>query len=563
MKKFSLAVLIITTFTGWVVGQETSIPLDHPDIRDYERLSILYGGNSKGHLSIKNVRRNDIYEEALRQIISDTTLSTAWYPILNRQDDYIALEDSVSQQLVRTITPTRKNGLWNTFFTNPNYLFSLNTKPFYLRLNPILHFGYGRSSNGAVFSNQRGMYVRGGIDQKIFFQADVLESQRLFPEYINEFTRQFNAIPGNGFFKGYNSDVFGIKGGRDYNNSSGSVAWRFSPHISGTLGYGKNFIGDGYRSLIISDFSNNYFYGRIDTRVWKLHYTNLWGQLTTGTNRDVPGDNLIPKKWFAHHYLSLQISPAIRLGVFETIVFGRANGNFDINYLIPVVFYRTIEGNLGSPDNAMLGADFRWDILNRFSLYGQLSFDELKVSELIAGDGWWANKYGLQLGVKYFDAFGIKHLTGQIEANAVRPFTFTHKDSLRSYTHYNMPMAHPLGANFLEFLTRWQFDDPGPWNVEAALFWMLQGVSEDENVGSDITQSYESRTRDYGFDLPEGSRQHTLLARTQLSYEFYPGLNAYFRLLYRHQWRNAAPYTSDFIGQIGISYHFNYPNYDF
>ena len=37
----------------------------------------------------------------------------------------------------------------------------------------------------------------------------------------------------------------------------------------------------------------------------------------------------------------------------------------------------------------------------------RLYFDEFKLSELKKNTGWWANKFGYQLGVKYPDAFGI------------------------------------------------------------------------------------------------------------------------------------------------------------
>ncbi len=55
-----------------------------------------------------------------------------------------------------------------------------------------------------------------------------------------------------------------------------------------------------------------------------------------------------------------------------------------------------------------------------------------------------------RVGAKYIDAFGIKNLDLQLEHNRVRPFTYSHFDSVANYTHYNQPMAHPLMANFKE-----------------------------------------------------------------------------------------------------------------
>ncbi|MEZ4949696.1 MAG: hypothetical protein R2784_09960 [Saprospiraceae bacterium] len=34
-------------------------------------------------------------------------------------------------------------------------------------------------------------------------------------------------------------------------------------------------------------------------------------------------------------------------------------------------------------------------------------FDEFKFDELTANTGWWANKFGWQLGLKYMDVLGV------------------------------------------------------------------------------------------------------------------------------------------------------------
>jgi hypothetical protein len=40
------------------------------------------------------------------------------------------------------------------------------------------------------------------------------------------------------------------------------------------LGYGKNFIGDGYRSLLTTDGPYPYF--KLNTTFWKIKYTNTY-----------------------------------------------------------------------------------------------------------------------------------------------------------------------------------------------------------------------------------------------------------------------------------------------
>ena len=78
--------------------------------------------------------------------------------------------------------------------------------------------------------------------------------------------------------------------------------------------------------------------------------------------------------------------------------------------------------------------------------------DEFSLTDLRQDNGFWANKYGYQLGFKMFDAFKIESLTLQTEYNLVRPYTYAHHNPEQNYAHYNQPLAHPLGANFSEML---------------------------------------------------------------------------------------------------------------
>ena len=160
----------------------------------------------------------------------------------------------------------------------------------------------------------------------------------------------------------------------------------------------------------------------------------------------------------ATHHLSIELFKNLTVGIFETIIFDRGDG-FDLQYLNPIMFYRAIEGTIGSPDNVMIGIDLKWNFLKRFQLYSQFILDEFKFNELITDNqGWWANKFGFQAGLKYIDVLGIDHLDFQAEFNTIRPYMFAHRDGTTSYTHYRQSLAHPLGANFREtiFLVKYQ-----------------------------------------------------------------------------------------------------------
>ncbi len=207
--------------------------------------------------------------------------------------------------------------------------------------------------------------------------------------------------------------------------------------------------------MILSDFSNNYLFLRIDTDVWRLHYTNIFAQLTSdivGNRTGLFGTVEFIPKYMAFHRLGVRLGKKVNVGLFESVISGSRDNEFDFNYINPIIFYRAIEQQEGSTGNALLGVDASWIVGRHVSFYGQAVLDEFVISEIRSGAGWWGNKYALQLGGKYISALGIDNLDLQFEYNRARPYTYSHQDLYRSYTHYEQPLAHPLGANFDEVI---------------------------------------------------------------------------------------------------------------
>jgi hypothetical protein len=231
------------------------------------------------------------------------------------------------------------------------------------------------------------------------------------------------------------------------------------------------------------------------------------------------GDKLLDRKYAAMHHLSMNIARWLNVGLFEGVIFGRKN-HFDFQYLNPVIFYRHIEGTIGSPDNAVAGLDFKANVAHTAQLYGQLLLDEFQLSELKKNRGYWANKYSVQLGFKYVDAFKINNLDLQLEANMVRPFTYSHNDTIANYTHYNQPLAHPLGANFREFIGILKYQPIPKIYLYGRLIHYVQGLdSLGRNFGSNPLRNYVTRTKDFGFFIGSGYRAKCLNASFAASYE--------------------------------------------
>jgi len=230
----------------------------------------------------------------------------------------------------------------------------------------------------------------------------------------------------------------------------------------------------------------------------------------------------------------MNVTKWLNIGLFEGVIFGRKN-HFDFQYLNPIIFYRHIEGTVGSPDNAVGGLDFKANVLHRLQFYGQFLLDEFILSKVKNDPTNWVNKFGIQTGVKYVDAFGVKNLDVQVEMNRVRPFTYAHYDTVANYTHYNQPLAHPLGANFQEFIGIVNYQPFPKWYINARVIYYKQGLdSGSVNFGGNIFRDYRTRSAETGFKVGGGQKATSFNGLLEVSYEFRQNLFFELTLLQRN-----------------------------
>lgn len=413
-----------------------------------------------------------------------------------------------------------KKPLFKSFYKTKTNMLEVNTKDFFLAVNPVLqiHQAVEPGYDQGIFLNSRGISVRGLIAKKVGFSSWFTDNQERGPQFFQQQVNGFRAVPGVGFYKSFK------KTGVDYFDARGYVTFNAAKFIDFQLGYDKNFIGNGYRSLFLSDWGNSYLFAKINTKFWKLNYQNIFMELMPQFTKK--GDTLLDRKYAAMHHLSMNVTKWLNIGLFEGVVFGRKN-NFDFQYLNPIIFYRHIEGTVGSPDNALAGLDFKANVAHRIQLYGQFMLDEFILSAVKNTPKSWVNKFGIQAGFKYVDAFGIKNLDVQGEMNRVRPFTYSHYDTISNYTHYNQPLAHPLGSNFQEFIAIAHYQPAPKWTIDARAIYFYQGLdSSGLNFGGNIFKNYSTRANQ-GLDIysvGNGAKGTCFNGTLQVSYELRPNL---------------------------------------
>jgi len=434
-----------------------------------------------------------------------------------------------------------KKPIGKNFYQTPANLYEVHVKDFDLALNPVIQFQYGKENNydQSLFLNTRGLTLRGRIANKIGFYTYLTDNQERVPKYVQQWESERSAVPGNGFYKPFKTD------GYDYFEARGYVTFNAAKYIDIAFGYDKNFIGNGHRSLMLSDFSSNMLFLKLNTRIWKINYQNIFMELQ---NAHVPGgDKLIPKKYAAVHHLDIALTKWLNMGLYEAVVFGRKD-RFDFGYLNPIIFYRSIEQQSGSFDNSIAGIDFKANVAKKFQFYSQIVLDEFVLSEIKKNRGWWANKWALQFGAKYIDAFTIKNLDLQLEHNRVRPFTYSHRDSVASFTHYNQPLAHPLGANFSEWIGIARYQPAPKWLINAKLVYYTQGKDSNSTISYGSNIFYPNvppiRNADFGYSIGSGWETNVFYGSLLVQYELKENLFIELNALVRKQDTKTAPITS-------------------
>lgn len=546
----SFFIFVLPVFAA---AQSTLLPVNHKHQQFLERLEILAQQDSVFNFSVTKPLNRKHVVLAVERLSAHGSLSKI--DQYNLQNFLMNSPEWVSGN--KTAFASKKK-LLNTFYPTKANFVEVNEKDFFLAINPVLQQVQSAESgnNQRVFFNSKGIAFRGLIANKVGFNFYATDNQERTPLFVQSWEQKFTAVPGAGFYKPFKTTAY------DYFDARGSVHFNATKYINFQFGYDRNFIGNGYRSMFLSDFGNSYLFLKVNTRIWKINYQNLFMELA-GRNKN--NNTLLPKKYAAMHHLNLQATKWLNIGLFEGIVFGRQN-KFDFTYLNPIILLRSAEQQNGSIDNAFLGFDAKANIAKTIQLYGQILFDEFLLKEIKAGNGWWGNKFALQGGIKYINAFKIKNLDLQAELNIVRPYTYAHFDSVSNYSHYNQPLAHPLGGNFSEFIGIIRYQATPKLYAQAKLIVFKQGLDTGAtNYGSNIFLLNQNRTGgDYGHTLASGVSGKGVNASLWVGYELWE--NFFIDGSFQYRKLNAAVNTlsqKTTLLSLGIRMHVNRREYDY
>lgn len=335
-----------------------------------------------------------------------------------------------------------------------DYLFEVHEKNVNLYLSPVVNFQAGQDwldeGGPTLYQNTRGIYVKGTLLKNFSFATTFVENQARFSKYENNFisshgefypnastVQQNGVVPGGGRTKPFK------EGGYDYGYAIGSFLYKPIENLEIRAGNAPTFVGSGYRSLILSD--NSYQAPNIDI---KYTFLKKWSYGVRRTRRF----NLIRKTAFStvegyyqpkassRHYLNYQVNKNITVGLSENSIWSmgdtvttRPNGL----YYAPI----PLLGLTKSANHTIYGFDFSEVAGKKIRFYQQFVLAGFDVSQM-----------GFQLGVRFYDLLPNSML--QLEYNKVGGELYAADTPNMSYTHYNLPLAHPKGQGFSELVIR-------------------------------------------------------------------------------------------------------------
>jgi hypothetical protein len=407
-----------------------------------------------------------------------------------------------------------------------DHLISLEKDDFQVYIDLLLHFEVGRefsdttsySDTTLLYRNMRGFSVKGNIGKKVSFETTFREIQSTLPRYLYDYTEQSGVVPGQGRTKPFANGAF------DHNIAEGYVSYEAAEWLNIQFGSQRNFIGSGRRSLLLSDNAFTYPQVKLNSRFLdgrlRYHVIQAWLQTLDRLPRGDSPESLFAPKSGSFKYLEFQPIDEVSIGLFEGFIwdgFDALEGTKSppLEAYLPIIGLNSVlDGLTGEDSNGLIGFDVVVKPIQGIKVFGQY-----------AADG--KDQNGYQLGART-NSLLLEGLSINLEYNSTTASAYGASNPALAYTHYNQPLAHPMGSGFSEtrldllYFYKRLFLDASIVNAQTS------SKSDLGYTGDQLFTALEEN----GFDLKERDLFHI---DARIGYFFNPksNFNAYLGWMYR------------------------------
>ncbi len=342
--------------------------------------------------------------------------------------------------------------LWITEKLFKEHLVHVEDGGFDLVIDPAFRFELGEEfREGTYFSktypmeqNSRGFRVAASFGPTVSFQSMFMENQATPPGYLYSFAQMNGVVPGQGRIKSFNTR------GLDFAWATGNLSWTPRPWLNAQLGQGRHFVGNGYRSVLLSDNAAPYPFIKFSalTNNKRFQYTAIFAKLEQvgDANRLPTGEAAESLFWWKRAtflHFSANLGP-LQLALFEGTMWKTIGRDgvlaFNAMQLNPVIGLNSAANGFDGRNTQLVGLDAKYRITNKVFAYGQFALTDPGRS-----------RYAWQAGLQWFDLYR-RDLHVLAEFNQATPFAYTKSDARMSWTHAGQPLASPAGTGYAEFV---------------------------------------------------------------------------------------------------------------
>lgn len=276
-------------------------------------------------------------------------------------------------------------------------------------------------------------------------------------------------------------------------------------------------------------------------------YSFRWGKITLSYRlarldpfkRWQDSTQIIENRFFAGHRFDFHLNKQIRVGLFETVVFGGEGRQIELYYLNPLIFFHGSQVNEGANDNTFVGFDFSFKPKVGYLFYGQVLIDDMQIESKSQSDQE-PDEIGFITGCYLADIAPQWDLA--LEYSRVANWTFNQSLSRNRYTFKNDLISGSRGNDYdlasLK-LTRW-FGRQMAASINGSLSRTGEG-----SVTSDWNEPWMQVEGDYSEPFPTGTVEKT--STVSLS------LKGYFRTLAAFDIEAGLDRIDNFAHQTGDS----------
>lgn len=405
--------------------------------------------------------------------------------------------------LTELIKDSSKQYYTATHILFQKHLIDVKGKDFHLKISPAIDFSYGQDLSDTIsrtlFQNTRGVYVEGDLFKNFSFSTALYENQsrntnyetsyytsngEFYPQADSTYLSQNAFIPGATRTKPFKGDGF------DYAYAVGYFVYRPFKFLRITAGNNAQFVGDGYRSMLLSDNSSSFPYYRIDWRISsKFNFTYLRGRNSNLLRKPASSsvESYYETKGYSVNYLTYKPTSKISVSLFESGNWNRGD-SLTSKYSHPLYYNPIpfISGALLNGKNevsSLLGLNLSYQFAKMHRAYGQFALNDF--------DG---EKIAFQLGYRGYNYFGLKDFMLQLEYNYAAENTYENDNRRLNNTHFNLPMAHVKGSGFQEVLLRSNYEWKRLYVNLSVVLIMTSNHSDKGHLPVYIQQNLSSET---------------------------------------------------------------------